>query len=98
SAIVPGFATEGCDIACVDWTQAEADQVAAKVGAAGRRALAIETDLRDSVQVEAMVKRVVDEFGRVDILVNTTARPHHQEFFNFKEEDFDDTLARGVKT
>jgi len=98
SAIVPGFAAEGADIACVDWTQADADKGAAKVTAAGRKGLALEVDLRDSAQVDAMVKRVVDEFGRIDILVNTTARPHHQEFLNFKEEDFDDTLARGVKT
>jgi 3-oxoacyl-[acyl-carrier protein] reductase len=98
AAITPGFAQEGCDIACVDWTQEAADRAAAKVQAAGRKALAIATDLRNSAEVDAMVKRVVDEFGRVDILVNTTARPHHQEFFNFKEEDFDDTLARGVKT
>jgi len=98
AAIVPGFAKEGCDVACVDWTQTDADTGAAKVRAAGRRALALEVDLRDAAQVEAMVKRVVDELGRVDILVNTTAHPHHQEFLNFKEEDFDDTLARGVKT
>jgi 3-oxoacyl-[acyl-carrier protein] reductase len=98
SAIVPGFAQEGCDIACVDWTQEDAEKGAAKVRAAGRKALAIGCDLRQSSEVDAMVKRVVDEFGRVDILVNTTARPHHQEFFNFKEEDFDDTLARGVKS
>jgi NAD(P)-dependent dehydrogenase (short-subunit alcohol dehydrogenase family) len=98
SAIVPGFAKEGADVACVDWTEADAEKAAEKVRAAGRRTLALGVDLRDSAQVDAMVKRVVDEFGRVDILVNTTARPHHQEFLNFKEEDFDDTLARGVKT
>src|SRR5436305_6704327 len=98
SAIVPGFAREGCDVACVDWTQADADKAAAKVTAAGRRALALGIDLRESAQVEAMVNRVVAEFGRIDILVNTTARPHHQEFFGFKEEDFDDTIARGVKS
>lgn len=98
TAIVPGFAHEGCDIACVDWTQADADAAAAKVKARGRRALALQVDLRDSTQVDMMVERVVGEFGRIDVLVNTTARPHHQEFLNFKEEDFDDTLARGVKT
>jgi len=97
-AIVPGFAREGCDVACVDWEQADAEAGASKVRAAGRRALALGIDLRESSQVEAMVRRVVEEFGRIDILVNTTARPHHQEFLNFKEEDFDDTLARGVKT
>ena len=98
SAIVPGLAREGADVTCVDWTQDAADTAAAKVKGAGRRTLALEVDLRNSAQVEAMVKQVVDTFGRVDILVNTTARPHHQEFLNFKEEEFDDTLARGVKT
>jgi len=98
AAIVPGFAAEGCDIACMDWTQKDADAAAGNVQTAGRRALSLEVDLRDSRQVEAMVKRVNDEFGRIDILINTTARPHHQEFLNFKEEDFDDTLARGIKT
>jgi len=98
SAIVPGFAKEGCEIACVDWTEDDANTAAAKVQAFGRRSLALGVDLRDSTQVETMVRRVVDEFGKVDILVNTTARPHHQEFFGFPEEDFDDTLARGVKS
>src|SRR5438874_1236101 len=85
SAIVPGFAREGAEVACVDWTQEDAEKAAEKVRAAGRRTLALGVDLRESAQVDAMVKRVVDEFGRVDILVNTTARPHHQEFLNFKE-------------
>jgi 3-oxoacyl-[acyl-carrier protein] reductase len=45
-----------------------------------------------------MVEQVVDTFGRVDILVNTTMASHNQEFLNFKEEDFDDSLSRGVKS
>src|SRR4051794_5945933 len=61
SAIVPGFAKEGCEIACVDWTQDDADKAAAKVQAFGRRALGLGVDLRDNAQVEMMVRRVVDE-------------------------------------
>jgi 3-oxoacyl-[acyl-carrier protein] reductase len=97
-AITPGFAAEGCDVACVDWTQEDADVAAAAVREKGRRALALAVDVRVSADVDQMVKTVVAEFGRVDILVNTTAVPHNQEFLNFKEEDFDDTLARGVKS
>jgi len=98
SAIVPGFAAEGCDIACVDFKQADADAAAERVRRQGRRALAIAIDLRKRAEVEAMVKRVVDAFERVDILVNTTMASHNQEFLNFKEEDFDDSLSRGVKS
>ena len=98
SAIVPGFAAEGCDIACVDFKQSDADTAAEKVRQRGRRALAIAIDLRKRGEIEAMVKQVVDAFGRIDILVNTTMASHNQEFLNFKEEDFDDSLSRGVKS
>jgi len=98
AAIVPGFAAEGCDVACVDYQQADADAAAEKVRHKGRRALALAVDLRDKTQVDAMVERVCAEFGRIDILVNTTMASHNQEFLNFKEEDFDDSLGRGVKS
>ena len=97
-AIVPGLAGEGCHIACADWTAADAAEAAEKVRGAGRRALALGVDLRVKAEVQAMADRTVAEFGRIDILVNTTAVPHNQEFLNFKEEDFDDSVARGVKS
>ena len=43
-AITPGFAAEGCDVACVDWTQEDADVAAAAVREKGRRALALAVD------------------------------------------------------
>ncbi|MBC8330316.1 MAG: SDR family oxidoreductase [Planctomycetes bacterium] len=42
----------------------------AEIEAAGGRALAVRTDLRQEQEVEAMVARTVEHFGRVDILVN----------------------------
>jgi NAD(P)-dependent dehydrogenase (short-subunit alcohol dehydrogenase family) len=98
AAIVPGFAAEGCDVACVDYQQSDVDAAATKVRQTGRRALALAVDLRDPTAVNAMVERVCAEFGRIDILVNTTMASHNQEFLNFKEEDFDDSLNRGVKS
>jgi len=41
----------------------------AEIEAAGGTALGIEVDVRDHEAVEAMVARVVDEWGRVDVLV-----------------------------
>ena len=76
----------------------DADAAAEKVRQKGRRTLAIAIDLRKRSEVEAMVKQVVDAFGRIDILVNCTMASHNQEFLNFKEEDFDDSLNRGVKS
>ena len=97
SIISKAFAVEGADVVCADWKQEDADVAAERARSAGREALALGVDLREKEEVEVMVRRTVETYGRLDILVNATARPHHQEFLNFKEEDFDDTLARGVK-
>jgi NAD(P)-dependent dehydrogenase (short-subunit alcohol dehydrogenase family) len=44
--------------------------VADAVRAAGRRALAVECDVADARQVDTVVARTLDEFGRIDLLVN----------------------------
>ena len=68
--IALGFAEAGADVACIARTTAEIEAVAAEVRALGRRALAVTCDVREEEQVEEMVRRVVEELGRIDILVN----------------------------
>ena len=46
-----------------------ADSTVAEIEAAGGTAMGIEVDVRDHEAVEAMVARVVQEWGRVDVLV-----------------------------
>src|ERR1700730_13255385 len=46
-----------------------ADSTVAEIEAAGGAAIGIEVDVRDREAVEAMVARVVQEWGRVDVLV-----------------------------
>jgi NAD(P)-dependent dehydrogenase (short-subunit alcohol dehydrogenase family) len=46
------------------------DATAAEVEAAGRRALPVRMDLHDRATLEAGAARVLDEWGRIDVLVN----------------------------
>ena len=46
---------------------------AAEIRAAGGRALAVQTDIRDEEQVRSAVALAVDEFGRIDVLVNNAS-------------------------
>ena len=59
--------------------------------------MALQVDVTDKAAVEEMVRRVVAEFGGVDILFNGTGTAHNQAFLTFKEEDFDHALAVGLK-
>ena len=46
-----------------------ADSTVAEIEASGGVAIGIEVDVRDREAVEAVVARVVQEWGRVDVLV-----------------------------
>jgi citronellol/citronellal dehydrogenase len=45
-------------------------ETAEEIRALGRRAVPVRTDVTDEESVEAMVRRTLEEFGRIDILVN----------------------------
>jgi 3-oxoacyl-[acyl-carrier protein] reductase len=71
AAIAQRLAELGADVAITYARSKEhADDVVGKIGATGRRGLAIEADSADAAAVVAAVERVVEEFGALDILVN----------------------------
>jgi 3-oxoacyl-[acyl-carrier protein] reductase len=70
-AIVIRLATQGADVAfSYRGNAAAAAATAAEVEALGRRALAIQGDVKDPDTAEAIVKATLEAFGNVDILVN----------------------------
>jgi len=70
-AICHRLALEGADVAVADLNLAGAEQVAAAIVAhTDRRAIGVQGDVTDEAQVEAMVRRTVDELGRLDILIS----------------------------
>jgi sorbitol-6-phosphate 2-dehydrogenase len=70
-AICHRLAREGAHIAVADLDMKGAQRVVADLTAqAGRRAMAVEVDVTNETQVEAMVQHTVQQFGRLDILVS----------------------------
>lgn len=70
-AIALAFAGEGADVAVASRTPEQLDEVVASIREKGRRALAIETDVTSSESVAKMVQTTRNEFGRIDVLVNS---------------------------
>jgi NAD(P)-dependent dehydrogenase (short-subunit alcohol dehydrogenase family) len=64
------FAKEGANVVVCDLDIAGAKSVADEIKALGRKALAIETDITKSAQVNEMVAGTIKEFGAIDILIN----------------------------
>ena len=98
--IVLAMAQEGADVAIPDIQFMNADKVVGEVTALGRKALAMRTDVTSSADIKAMVDRVCETFGKIDIVVNNAgmASPPGLPFTNNTEEDWDRTFAVNTKS
>jgi citronellol/citronellal dehydrogenase len=71
AATAMALAGQGADVAIAARTVDDLERTAASIeDATGRRCLTVPTDVKVEEQVVAMVRRTVDELGRIDILVN----------------------------
>jgi 7-alpha-hydroxysteroid dehydrogenase len=68
--IAIGLAEAGADVALAARTESDLEEVANRIRTLGRRALVVRTDVIDSAAREHLVEVTVDEFGRLDILIN----------------------------
>jgi len=70
-AIALAFAEAGADVAvCSQTGDDRLAAVAEDIKKIGRRSVAVRADVSQKADVDNMVQRVIDEFGRIDILVN----------------------------
>jgi NAD(P)-dependent dehydrogenase (short-subunit alcohol dehydrogenase family) len=70
AALARAFAAEGMDVVAADIELEAAERVAAEVRAAGRRALAVRTDVSRPESVEALAERTWAELGACHVLCN----------------------------
>jgi NAD(P)-dependent dehydrogenase (short-subunit alcohol dehydrogenase family) len=69
-AMSHALARAGADIVVAGRTPGPLEATVAELKAVGRRAIAVPTDVTDSLQVKRLVDTAVDAFGAVDILIN----------------------------
>ncbi|WP_336320363.1 SDR family oxidoreductase [Streptomyces lavendofoliae] len=74
-AVCLAYAREGADIVFTHLPEEEeeARETARLVEEAGRKVISTAADNRDEEQCRNLIRRVVEEFGRIDILVNNAA-------------------------
>ena len=89
-AIAIALATEGADVA-INYLddEAAAEDVAASVVAAGRKAVLVPGDISAAATPAALVDATVAAFGRIDILVNNAGVFPRVSFLNMTEKDWD---------
>jgi NAD(P)-dependent dehydrogenase (short-subunit alcohol dehydrogenase family) len=101
-AVALCFAKEGADVlfAYLEGDrdeQKDAEETVRLVEAAGRKAVAIAGDVRKKAFCQELVRRTMEEYGRLDILVNNAAfQRTYDKLTEIPEEEFDRTYRTNV--
>jgi len=87
------LAARGVDVALsYARSHAEAESAAERVRAAGRRAALFQADLSQPEACEALISGVVQELGRLDILINMASVYVQKKFDELRAADWDAVL------
>ncbi len=96
-AIASTLAREGAAVALAARSATELEAVAREIKQAGGRALAIPTDVRHEAAVEALARRILAEWQRVDVLVNAAGVATFAPVTDSKLDDWDQMLAVNLR-
>jgi NAD(P)-dependent dehydrogenase (short-subunit alcohol dehydrogenase family) len=97
-AVAVLFAREGADVAVLYLDEHEdAERTRQCVEAEGRRCITIAGDVKDSSFCDAAVAQVVEEFGKLDVLVNNAAfQQHIERLEDLSDEQLQQTLQTNI--
>jgi NAD(P)-dependent dehydrogenase (short-subunit alcohol dehydrogenase family) len=82
------LAKEGCDaVAVTDVNLEDTEKTAAMVIELSCKSIAVKADITNGAEVDAMVKKVIDEYGKIDILCNVAGGILHKDKIPIDEQD-----------
>ncbi len=96
-ALALGLADAGADVVVVGRRMGPLEEVVPQIEATGRKALAVTADLVDEAQTQAMVQKALDNFGKIDILVNAHGLAIRQPAEDFNIDDWQKVMDINVR-
>ena len=97
-AMALALAAAGADVCVVARGPAGLKETAAAVSTLGRKGTSIAADVSDEDQVEHMVAKMVETYGRIDILVNSQGMVHLQPTTEFDTEAWQRVIDVNLKS
>lgn len=96
-AIAVMFAKEGAAVAGVSKTESKGLETVALIEKAGGKALFRSVDVGNSAQMKSFIEATVQQFGGLDILVNSAGVRTNGSVIEITEADWDRTLDANLK-
>lgn len=96
-AIALGLAGEGARVAVSDINLEGVKKTAREIEFLGRQTLTFKTDVSKTKEVNEMVDKILDKFGRIDILINNAGITADSLLIRMKEADWDKVIEINLK-
>jgi len=96
-AIAYGMAQYGADVVCADLNLSGAEGTASRIREWGKKSIAIEYDVLHWAQVNDMVKKSVDHFGKIDISFNMPGINNRKTAENLTPDEFGQIIDVNLK-
>lgn len=97
-AIVKEFLKQGAVIVIADILEKEGNELQNEITASGGKALFVKIDVRHSYDFKKLVNIVIENFGRIGILVNVAGICRSGALIDFEEEEWDRVMDINLKS
>ena len=91
-AIAEAFAAQGAAVAANDITPVNLDETVARITRTGGKVKDYVADVALKMPVQVMVEQILDDWGRIDILINNAGVEPHAPLLDLDEWDWRRTL------
>ncbi|MEC3976099.1 3-oxoacyl-ACP reductase FabG [Amycolatopsis sp. H20-H5] len=97
AAVAQRLAADGFAVGLLDLNEANVEQGAKDIVAAGGKAVGVALDVCDAGQVDAAVTKVAEELGAPTVLINNAGITRDNLLFKMTEQDWDSVLGVHLK-
>lgn len=97
AAIAKRLAADGANVAVCDLNQEWCEETVKEIEALGSKAKAYGVNVADSAQVDACVKSVIADFGKIDIMVNNAGITKDGLLMRMSDDDWDAVINVNLK-
>ncbi len=91
------FLEQGAKVVIVDIQSERGQSLASQLQQQGHEILFIASDIGNKVEVDAVIKQVIAQYGRLDVLVSNAGIFKAAPFLEVSESDFDEVLRVNLK-
>jgi NAD(P)-dependent dehydrogenase (short-subunit alcohol dehydrogenase family) len=91
------FAQEGAKVVLTGRTESLGQEAVDKIRSEGGDAIFIRCDVSQADQVKNLIEETVEQYGRIDVVVNNAGVNHSAKFLDITEEDWDWVMGVDLK-